>query len=143
MTAILALDVGEARIGLARAQAGSSLAFGRGYLRRQGVQADVAALKAMAAEEGAALVVVGLPRSLSGRDSAQTERVRAFARALEGAGLAIVFEDERLTTRLAGQDLLASGKGRKKRREKGLLDEGAAVRILESYLARQKQQEQG
>jgi putative Holliday junction resolvase len=142
MAALLALDVGDARIGLARAEAGSSFAFGRGYLRRQGLRRDVAAVKARAEEEGAELVVVGLPRSLSGGDSAQTRRVRAFAGTLEAAGLTVAFEDERLTSRLAGQDLLKSGKGKKKRQEKGLLDEGAAVRILETYLARQAHQAQ-
>lgn len=140
MAVILALDVGEARIGLARAEAGSSFAFGRGYLRRRGLEHDLSAVKDKAREEGADLVVVGLPRRKDGGDSAQTRRVRAFAAALEARGLAVVFEDERFTSRLATQSIRESGAKRKKRQDKGLVDEGAAVFILQSYLARQAHQ---
>lgn len=137
-TVVLALDVGEARIGVARGELGSSFAFGRGYLTRQKLSADVAAVQSLAEAEGAVRVVVGLPSNLRGGDSAQTRRVRGFAAELERAGLTVVFEDERLTTRLAAQGLVQSGLGRKQRREKGLLDERAAVLILESYLAKQR-----
>lgn len=135
---VLALDVGEARIGVARGELGSSFAFGRGHLTRHKLTADVAAVQRLAAEEGAARVVVGLPSNLRGGDSAQTQKVRAFAAALERAGLECVFEDERLTTRLAAQGLAQSGLKRGRRQEKGLLDERAAVLILESYLAKQR-----
>jgi len=80
--------------------------------------------------------VVGLPSTLRGGDSAQTQKVRAFAAELEKAGLVVVFEDERLTTRLAAQGLATSGLKKKQRQEKGRLDERAAVLILETYLAR-------
>jgi putative Holliday junction resolvase len=89
-------------------------------------------------KRGAARVVVGLPSRLRGGDSPQTTKVRAFAAALQKAGLTVVFEDERLTTRLAAQGLAQSGLKRKQRQEKGLLDERAAVLILESYLAKQR-----
>lgn len=133
---ILALDVGEARIGLAGAETGSSLAFGRGVIVRQGLEADLTAVERAARAEGASLVVVGLPRRTDGVDSAQTARVRAFARALEGRGLKVVFEDERFTTRIAARRLAGSSLPRGKRREKGRLDEAAAILILESYLAK-------
>lgn len=136
---LLALDVGEARIGVARGELGSLFAFGRGYITRQKLSLDVAATKALAEEEGAALIVVGLPSNMRGGDSPQTQKVRAFAAELEKAGLAITFEDERLTTRLASQGLASSGLKKKQRQEKGRLDERAAVLILESYLARQRQ----
>jgi putative holliday junction resolvase len=135
---VLALDVGEARIGVARGELGASFAFGRGFVTRQKLATDVAAVRALAEAEGAVRVVVGLPSSMRGGDSPQTRRVRAFAAALERAGLTVVFEDERLTTRLAAQGLAQSGLGRRRRQEKGLLDERAAVLILESYLAKQR-----
>ena len=135
---VLALDVGEARIGVAVGRLGSSFAFGRGFIIRRELEVDVAAVQALADEEGAARVVVGLPSRLRGGDSAQTQKVRVFAAALEEAGLVVVFEDERLTTRLAAQGLAKSGLKKKQRQEKGRLDERAAVLILETYLARHK-----
>ncbi len=133
---LLALDVGEARIGVAVGRLGSSFAFGRSFITRSKLAADVAAVQALTDEEGAARVVVGLPSTLRGGDSAQTQKVRAFAAELEKAGLVVVFEDERLTTRLAAQGLATSGLKKKQRQEKGRLDERAAVLILETYLAR-------
>ena len=133
---LLALDVGKARIGVAAGRVGSSFAFGRGYINRQGLHKDVAAVRELAEREGAARVVVGLPSRLRGGDSPQTQKVRVFAAELERAGLSVVFEDERLTTKLASQNLLSSGLKKKQRQEKGRLDEGAAVLILESYLAK-------
>lgn len=141
-TTILALDVGEARIGVARAEVGSSLAFGRGAIVRRGTKTDVKAVVAAAVDEAASLVLVGLPLNLDGTDSAQTARVRAFAieltEALEPNGVAVALEDERLTTRLAQRQIGSGPLPRGKRQAKGLLDEAAAVLILESYLARSK-----
>lgn len=133
---VVALDVGDARIGLASGVIGSKLAFGRGALVRRGTRTDVPAVAAFAAEEGAEAVVVGLPLTLAGEESAQTARVRRFAAELAAAGLRVEFEDERLTTRLAQRQVGGSGLPVGRRREKALLDEGAAVLILESYLRR-------
>ncbi len=133
----MALDVGEARIGVARGEVGSRFAFGRGALQRSGRQADdVAAVVAAAAAEGASLVVVGLPLRAQGGDSLQTQRVRSFAQALRAAGLRVELLDERFTTALAQRQVAGSGLSRGRRQEKGRLDEGAAVAILETYLER-------
>ena len=134
---VLALDVGEARIGLARGELGATFAFGRGALRRTGRQADdVAAVAAAAATEGASLVVVGLPLRAQGGDSAQTRRVRSFAGALGAAGLQVELVDERFTTALAQRQVAGAELPRGKRQAKARLDEAAAVAILETYLAR-------
>lgn len=132
---ILGLDVGRARIGLARGERGSSLVFGRGWLERRGERADVEAVRALAAEEGATVVVVGLPRTTRAGDSRQTRLVRDFAAALERAGLTVALEDERFTTALATQRLRAAPAGAG-RRERGAVDEASAILILESYLQR-------
>jgi putative Holliday junction resolvase len=131
---VLGLDVGDARIGVARGEVGSRLAFGRGAIRRGRQADDVAEVVRRAREEGAARVVVGLPTRTDGRDSKQTQRVRAFARALEAAGLAVTFEDERFTTRIAERQLAGGPLPTGKRREKGRVDEASAVLILESWL---------
>lgn len=133
---VLALDVGDARIGVARAETDLALAFGRGALTRTTPAADVAAVAALAAEERAARIVVGLPTRTDGADSEQTRRVRAFAAALEAAGLTVELEDERFTTRIAERQLATGGLPRGKRRQKGRVDEASAVLILESWLRR-------
>jgi putative holliday junction resolvase len=133
---LLALDVGEARIGLARGEVGRPFVFGRGALRRSGRLADdVAAVAAAAASEGAVRLVVGLPLRAQGGDSAQTRRVRDFVAALRAAGLVVELLDERFTTALAQRQLATSGLPRSKRQEKGRLDEAAAIAILETFLA--------
>ena len=133
---LLALDVGEARIGLAVGRAGSSFAFGRGYITRSKQAEDVRAVLEHMSTENAQTLVVGLPTRTDGRDSPQTQRVRSFAKALEAAGAQVVFEDERFTTRIATRGISSSGISKKKRRDKGRVDEASAILILESYLAR-------
>ena len=67
---------------------------------------------ALVGELGAERVVVGLPVSLSGADSAQTAETRAFAERLRAAvGVPVELYDERFTTRLAGR----AGAGREGR----------------------------
>lgn len=136
----LALDVGDARIGLATGESGSSFVFGRGALTREGTKRDVPAVLEAAKREGASVIVVGLPLRLDGSESQQTERVRTFTAALKAAaeplGVQVVLEDERLTTRIAQRQVGTSALPRSRRQEKGRLDEAAAVLILESYLSR-------
>ena len=137
----VALDVGEARIGFAASDDRGRFAFGRGYHTRAarnagGLEADVSAVRALLERERAATVVVGLPLRTDGADSPQTARVRAFAQALEAAGLPVQFQDERFTTRLATQALFGSSK--KNRQEKGNTDEASAVAILETWLQRHR-----
>ncbi len=136
MTVVLGLDVGDARIGLARAEAGSALAFGRGWIDRTSFEADLAELRRIAMEEEADLLVIGLPRRSDGADSEQTRSVRRFADRLSEAGLEVTLEDERFTTRIAGRQLATGPRSRGKRQVKGLLDEAAAVLILETWLQR-------
>jgi putative holliday junction resolvase len=131
---ILALDVGDARIGLAIGEVGSSFAFGRGFLERTNLQNDIQALHDVYLKENAEYMVLGLPKSKNGKDSIQTQKVRSFAKALEDSGLKVVLEDERFTTRIASQHLRDLPKG--KRQEKGRLDEASAIVILESHLAK-------
>ena len=133
---LLSLDVGDARIGLARGEVGSSFAFGRGYITRRKLNDDVAALQKVVEQEGASCLVVGLPRRSDGTDSKQTAKVRSFAKELEKRGFSVVLEDERFTTRIATDGITRSGLPRTKRQSKGRVDEASAVLILESYLAK-------
>jgi putative holliday junction resolvase len=129
----IALDVGEARIGFASSDEQGRFAFGRGYhIRSRKTEADVQAIRELQMREHALTVIVGLPLRTDGQDSPQTMRVRQFVLALEAAGLPVVLQDERFTTRIATQSLQSSSK--KKRQEKGLTDEASAIAILETWL---------
>lgn len=132
---VLGLDVGQARIGVARGETGSRLAFPAGVLTRGRQADDVRAVARQAEEQGAARVVVGLPRRTDGGDSKQTQRVRAFTDALRAAGLNAEYADERFTTAVAERRLATSSLPAAKRRDKGRVDEAAAVLILETWLA--------
>lgn len=137
---VIGLDVGDARIGVARGVRGSSFVFPRGVVRRAGTKQDVEAVAELVATEGATVVVVGLPLNLDGSESAQTDKVRKFGDALAARlaplGVSVALEDERLTTRIAQRQVGSGALPRGKRQTKGLLDETSAVLILETYLLR-------
>lgn len=135
---VLGLDVGQARIGLARGEIGSGFAFGRGFITRSSLQADIAALKAVAEQENTSTLVIGLPTRSDGGDSKQTQRVRQLAHDLKTAGFTVILEDERFTTQLASHQMTQAPLSKKKRQVKGRLDEASAVLILESYLRKQR-----
>jgi len=80
-------------------------------------------------------IIVGLPISVDGSDSPMTVRVRAFADHLhERTSLPVELYDERYTSLLAHDSLIASGKTRKARQKKGELDKRAAAILLQEYL---------
>lgn len=129
-----ALDVGEARIGLAVGEEGRPFAFGRGYLVRRTLEENVAALLDFVRREGLGKLVVGLPLRTDLKESAQARRVLPLVEALRARGVEVELLDERFTTRLAQRRLASAPK--RVRRDKGKLDEMAAVILLEGYLAR-------
>jgi putative holliday junction resolvase len=122
---VLALDYGSARCGCAVSDPTGVLATPIEPVRAPGSRRGLAALRALVGELSADRVVVGLPLSLSGRDSAQTVETREFAARLQ-AELPIPVElyDERLTTRLAAR---TGGRASE--------DSRAAAHLLESWLA--------
>jgi putative Holliday junction resolvase len=142
---VLALDVGERRIGLAISDPSRTLARPLRTLTRRGplavVVAELAAqVAALAAEDdGVGTIVIGLPRALDGRETAQTSRVRALADALAAAvALPIAFQDERLSSREAESRLALREPDWRKRKQ--ALDAAAAAVILQDYLDGQERQ---
>ncbi|WP_460888243.1 Holliday junction resolvase RuvX [Promicromonospora xylanilytica] len=104
----------------------------------EGTTADVTRIVAEAAERFAAVVYVGLPRHLSGKEGAATADARSFAARLVSALAAagedaeVRLVDERMTTVSAHQALHAAG--RKSKRHRSVIDQAAAVIILQSAL---------
>ena len=132
---LLGLDIGGRRIGVAISDELGTIASPVGMIDRRG---DVAReLRALIARYGAARLIVGLPVSLSGREGPQAAETRAYADALAAeVGLPLAYWDERLTTSIAEQHLIASGTRRAKRRDQ--VDAVAAAVILQGYLDNQR-----
>ena len=130
---VLALDVGERRIGVAIGE--GTFAFPLLTHTRTNVRDDVAAIVALARERAARTIVVGDPLTLSGARGLASEKIDAFVAHLERAFDGRIERiDERLTTAAAQKSLIAADVSRAKR--KRVVDQLAAVGILETWLAR-------
>ncbi len=132
---VLAVDVGTVRVGVAASDPRRILASPVETVPAPG-HARVAAL---VAERDVVLVVVGLPTSLSGRSaSASAEMARAWAAAFAQlvAPVPVELVDERLTTVSATAALRAAGRSAKKAR--AVIDQAAAVALLQGYLERRQ-----
>jgi putative holliday junction resolvase len=126
---ILALDVGERRIGVAAANTVARLANPLTTLER--TPQTIADIQRLIAAEGASTLVVGLPRGLDGQHTAQTAAVEQFADQLKQAiVIPLVWQDEAVTSRKAEAELQARGKPY----QKGDIDALSATYILEDYL---------
>ena len=124
---VLALDYGRARCGCAVSDPTGVLASPIEPVRAPLSRRGLARLRTLVRELAADRVVVGLPLSLSGRDSAQTAETREFAARLEReVPVPVELYDERFTTRLAEQ---TGGRAAE--------DSRAAAHLLESWLASQ------
>ncbi|MBQ6645999.1 MAG: Holliday junction resolvase RuvX [Clostridia bacterium] len=129
---VLALDVGERRIGVAVSDPLGLTAQGVETIVSQGWTHDVQRIGELLALYETDRLLVGLPRSLSGDIGPQAQRILAFADQLTARGWQVRFQDERLTTSLA-QRTLIQGDVRRDRR-KQVVDKLAATYILQSFL---------
>ena len=130
---ILALDVGEKRIGLAFSDPLGITAQGLGILNRKGREADLAELLKVARQYQVKKIVVGLPRHMDGRLGKQAPEILELARSLgEALGVEVAPWEERLTSVEAERVLIAADVSRRRRRQ--VVDKLAAVLILQSYL---------
>jgi putative holliday junction resolvase len=121
---VLALDYGSARCGAAVSDPTGTLATPLEPVLQPATRKGFGRVLALAAEVGAERIVVGLPLSLSGADSAQTAETRAFAERLRRAvQVPVELYDERFTTRLASH---AGGSAS--------LDSRAAAVLLDEWL---------
>lgn len=128
----LAVDVGSTRVGVARCDPDGLLASPLTTISRG--RGDLESLAALAAEQGAIEVLVGLPTGLSGREGAAAAGARAFAGALAArlAPVPVRLVDERFTTVMAHEALREGGRGSRARRP--VVDQAAAALILQGAL---------
>lgn len=130
----IGIDVGKARIGVARSDAHAMLATPVETVPRSATgDADVRRILAIAGELDPIEIVVGLPLALSGGHTASTTDAVGFATALaEASGIPVRLVDERLSTVSAHSALRSSGK--KQKGSRGVVDQIAAVIILQHAL---------
>jgi putative Holliday junction resolvase len=135
---IVGLDVGERRIGVAVSDPTGTLARPVRALRTTGLDGDALQLSAaevsrLGTEDTLQAIVVGFPRRLDGSPNEMTPRIERFATRLrERTGLAVILQDERLTSVEADSRLATREKNWRVRKER--LDAAAAAVILQDYL---------
>ena len=132
MTRILGIDVGEARIGLALSDELGMLAHPLETVKTKEGN-PIKHIAAVVEREKAATVVIGLPRNMNGTYGPAAEKAREFAAKLQAlTPCAVKFWDERLTTVAAQKQLHEAGRNTKNSR--AVIDQAAAVLILQGYL---------
>jgi putative Holliday junction resolvase len=133
MGRILAIDYGLKRTGLAVTDPLQLIASPLEAVATEGL---LAYLQAYAAAEPVEAFVLGLPRGLDGGETDATPHVKGFAKRLAKAfpHASIHWIDERFTSKIALQAMVAAGSRKKDRRVKGNIDKVSAAVILQSFL---------
>jgi putative Holliday junction resolvase len=130
---VLAIDLGEKRIGLAISDETRTIAAGYDVMARKSRKEDFERYAQIVEAEAITLIVVGLPITLSGDEGQRAAWVRHYAAELrESISVPLEFWDERYSTKEAEASLYARGKRGKKMRER--VDAVAAAFILQDYL---------
>ena len=139
----LALDVGDKTVGVAISDELGVTSRGLFTLERVGIKKDTGKIMDVIIENKCSKVIVGLPLNLDGSDSIQTEKVREFTQKLQNKlnsnslqEIELIFFDERFTTKIADRVMMDAGVNKNKRKE--VIDQQAAVIILQDYLTTQK-----
>lgn len=144
----LAIDVGSVRVGVAVCDPDGILATPVETVQRTTDDADVRRIVAIADEYEVVGVIVGLPRTLRNTEGAAVEAARDFGDRLAARLAAgspspapVLYHDERLTTVTAAHALRASG--RKGKSARAVIDQAAAVAILQGWLDAQRSEQRG
>lgn len=134
MYKVMALDIGTKRIGIALSDFLLVMASGHSYIQRNPEQEALKQIQNIAAENKVEKIIVGIPINMDGTKGFQAEDCLEFSKKI--AGYEIIYEDERLTSDTAEENL----RERKIdfRKEKGLVDVESARLILEQYLSRKQ-----
>ncbi len=132
MYKVMALDIGTKRIGVALSDYLLMLANGHSCIQRQPEDKAIEEIQKIIKENNVKKLVAGIPYNMDGSQGAQADDCKDFASKIHG--VEIIFEDERLTSDTAEENLRAKKIDFTK--NKGLVDIESACIILEQYLAR-------
>lgn len=137
MGRIIAIDYGRKRTGIAATDKLQIIANGVATVP-SGELVDF--LSVYVAQEEVELIVIGQPKQLNNEPSENMKYVESFVNALKRKipQIPVEYYDERFTSVLAHQAMLAGGLKKKKRQDKALVDEISAVIILQAYLESKK-----
>ena len=137
MGRVIALDVGTKTIGVAMSDPTRLLASPVTTIRRKGVRRDAEVIVALMEEREVVHVVVGLPYELDGTEARSARLARQIGEAVaERTGLPVDYVDERYSSVDAERQLIEADVSRARRKQ--IIDQAAAVVILESWLRIQK-----
>lgn len=129
----IAIDYGQKRTGIAVSDEGGRMAFPRRTIQMRTREAFFEELLRLLENEAADAVVIGLPIDLDGQETLTTRQTRNFAKALRRRlSLPLYWMEEALSSFEAERDLRQAGRSAAKSR--AVLDQQAAVRILQSFL---------
>lgn len=133
MGRIIAIDYGSKRVGLAVTDPLQIIASPLDTVHSKDV---IQFLKNYDLSEGIESFVLGMPKSLDGTDTNATQQVRQFHNLLKKQfkEKPVYLHDERFTSKMAMDAMIAGGMKKKDRREKGNIDKISASIILQSYL---------
>lgn len=134
---IMALDLGDKKIGVAVSDPMKITAQSLTTLTREGWAKDLAKIRDLVEKYNVSEIIIGLPLNMNGSAGSTAQQYMKFARRLSRAlNIKIITQDERLTSLQANRVLL-QGKVKRAKRKK-LVDKVAASYILESYLSQRK-----
>ncbi len=130
---VLALDIGEVRVGIAVSDPGERVATPVCVLPAVEVEGMASSFRRVLEDWEPELLLSGLPVTLAGEEGPQAERIRGIAeKVAKASGLPLAFADERLTSREAKQILRQQGLNEKSMR--GKVDMVAASLMLQAWL---------
>jgi putative Holliday junction resolvase len=139
----LGVDVGSVRVGVARCDPDGILAtpvatVPRDNTQRDDVPADMREIARLVEECGAVAVIVGLPITLAGKEGLAAASIRQYAEKLTTVvdPVPLLFSDERMSTAAATRRL--SERGVRGKRQRAVVDQVAAVEILQGWLDAQR-----
>jgi len=134
MGAVLAIDFGTKRIGLAVTDPERKFVFPRDTLLRKTLEADLDAIAGLCREDDVDLLVVGLPLNADGSAGPMVDAARAFGEQVaRRTGLPLVYVDERYSS-IEADERLREIHGRDTRKRRALRDRAAAAIILRTFL---------
>ncbi len=132
MARLLALDIGEKRIGVAISDETCTLARPLQVIERGRRADEIETLRSLLTRYQVETVIVGYPRSLSGAEGPQALQVKRYVERLSATlPVRVIWWDERYSTREATERLRAGGR---RPADKGQIDAAAAAVILQDYL---------
>lgn len=134
---VLGIDPGDKRVGLAVSDPFGNFPVGLDTIANYEGKDLLPEIGAICERYEIKQIVIGLPLHMSGEEGISAQKARTLGEVLEtGLSIPVEFMDERLTSKMAEQSLRDLGIQSSRHRKTGMVDQAAAMRILQDYLDR-------